>query len=242
MSSGFEGMSVLQTLENFGCQNIGSDWITLAMFAIDWWPFYFGIGMALLFVMMDRNEIYWWILSWLWFIQLFVNWGFRAAIGQTGPDQRCTYKYQNPAYSSDGLMFLVLYVSLTSSLVLRVNIGWFRIATLSFFYVIAVFARMWLHMNTPQQLLWGALSGVIWGLVLSFVTRFIFYNNAIYYFIMNSRLFGRFENRMTGINSFYPHLTFEHFVFGVHFQDPVISDWGRTGPAEIPINRFLHHS
>jgi hypothetical protein len=231
--------SVLQYLEHYGCGNIHTDWFSLAMIAIDWWPLYLGIFVIGIFFM--QNEIYWWIWSWWIFLQFFVNWGIREAVGQPGPEPRCSSLVQCPSYNTDGMTFIILYIAITSGMTLRVNVGWFKVFLITFFAVFSTFARMWLHINTPQQLLWGVLAGFVWALFASIVTRFLFFTPQVYEFLMTSRFMGIFEDRLIGIHAFIPHLRFEQPIDGVYIEGPAIGDWANSFPNNFILNELLHN-
>ena len=166
------------------CSNYDDDWITTVLQMLNDWPVWLAI---LLFgTTLMHRDIYYSLFSLVFFIDWFINWGLREAIGEEGPT-KCTSQFQNPAYAGEAVVLIALWLLLTSGPFLRMRLNWIVWFMLSVFVPIAIFARMWLHQNTPQQIMWGALAGLLSAMIWVPVCVYLLASPKFYEFIVWKR-------------------------------------------------------
>lgn len=171
MSDSLTSFGALAKLYNAICINYNGGFVEGFFIIMDFWPLF--VGSILLGIVIEHTEIFYSAFSWAFFAQTLINWGIRVGIGQKGPEAVCSVSFQNPALSTDLLTFSTLFLMILSGFCFDFSIRWYKMLMITIFGPVVIYARIYLKLNTPQQLLWGTLSGFIafvcWSVVVYYV-------------------------------------------------------------------------
>ncbi len=204
MSSAGEAIGAFGHVFSLVCENLDDDVITSGFLFYDMWPFYLGI--LLIGVTIEHSEVFYSLVTWIFFIDFFFNFGIRSAIDQPGPQLICTSSIQMPAYATEGAMLLTMYLLISSSVSFNFSLRWLKIFIIGVFLPLGIYSRIWLHFNTPQQLLAGSAFGIFFGLVWVVVTRFLvdrFYGSILFKTFVGTDYIDTMINRLNPVICFY---------------------------------------
>lgn len=155
------------------CVNVEDSLWTGFFEGLNFWPFI--LGLILLGMIFIHTELFYAAFAWAFWIEFLINWGIRAAFNQPGPDTKCSSSIQMPAYATDGLVFTTMFLMISSAVSFDFSLRWYKILLLGFFGPLTLYSRVWLHYNTPQQLLAGALAGsiaaAIWIIIVDYTLK-----------------------------------------------------------------------
>lgn len=173
MSDTFTQIGIITKIFSNYCVNVPFNLWSGFFVGLNFWPFI--IGMGLLAMILIHTEVFYAAFAWVVWIGFLINWGIRAAINQEGPDNICSSSIQMPAYASDGMTLITLFLMISSSVSFNFSLSWYKLLILGVFGPLTLYGRVWLHYNTPQQLLAGNLSGLIqaacWIVIIDYVLK-----------------------------------------------------------------------
>lgn len=151
-----------------------------------------GDGLMCYFILVDYYPVYIYFMVWAIFlatgsmffyflgtgmtIDKLLNWTLRYAFHQKGFNGT----YQMPAMSSQ-LSIYILTMMLFFVVVYRIRATTYRVFLATVFLASVVYARSYLHINTPTQLFVGAMVGFLDALVQSFVMYTLLYRNRLWF-------------------------------------------------------------
>lgn len=173
MADTFTQLGIITKIYSNYCMNVPDNLWSGFFVGLNFWPFI--LGLILIGMIFIHTEIFYAAFAWSVWIGFLVNWGIRAAFNQEGPDPNCTSSIQMPAYASDGLVFITIFLMVSTAVSFDFSLRWYKILLIGFFGPMTIYSRIWLHYNTPQQLLAGALSGTIaafiWLIIVDYVIK-----------------------------------------------------------------------
>lgn len=156
---------------NMFCENIPGDYWTGLFVGLDYWPII--INFILVGILLEHTEVFYSAFFWSFFADQMINWAWRAIFNDMGPQPICAAPIQMPAYATDGIAFITLYLMICSSVCFNFSLRWYKILLIGVFGPITVYGRIYLKMNTPQQLLAGVLSGTGCAFVFILITYWV---------------------------------------------------------------------
>lgn len=195
------------------CINYHDSWLSGFFAVYDYWPLF--LSFAFIGLTLEHREIFFCLVLKGTFINGLLNWGFREAIGQAGPEPSCSSSTQNPAYASDGLTFLFIILLCSSGLIYDVPIRWFKLSILWVGGPLALYTRVWLRFNTGLQLLAGCGFGLIEGVLYCLLLYYVFTYERIDRWFLRSTRFGR-DYEDTKIQPRRPTVVFEQVPSAVN--------------------------
>jgi hypothetical protein len=171
--SGLDDISNLQeAVEKFCPLYVGS-FLGSLMWIWDFFPIM--LTAVSFFISLFLNEIYFFIASIFLTSDTVLNMLLRQVIfKQQNQFPGCGAKYQMPSFSSQHSTFFVVLVS-TFMLMWRSRLSGFRMFLLVLFYTLVITCRIYIGINTNFELMMGAVTGMIWGLILQAFTYYILY-------------------------------------------------------------------
>lgn len=153
------------------CVNYNGEFVEGFFIAINFWPLF--VGCILLGIVIEHTEVFYSAFSWAFFAQTLINWGIRIGVNQSGPEAVCSVSKQLPTLSTDLMTFSTLFLMIMSGFCFDFSIRWYKLLMITIFGPVVIYARVYLKLNTPQQLLWGVLSGFIgfvcWSILIYYV-------------------------------------------------------------------------
>ncbi len=205
MSFYFDLTSIGKLYES-DCENFADGWISGFFAVYDYWPLFLSFG--LFGLTLEHREVFFCIVLKGMLLNGLLNWGFREAINQEGPEPMCSSSAQMPAYASDGLTFLIIVLMISSGMIYGVPIRWFKLSMLWIGGPIALYTRTWLRFNTGPQMLAGCAFGLVEGLIYCLILRYVFtYDRIDRWFLRSHRLGRDYED--TKIRPDRPTLVFQ---------------------------------
>jgi hypothetical protein len=178
MSDPITQFQIVSRLYSNVCLNYKNDMLTGFFIMMDWWPWM--IGFMFVGLLIEHAEVFYAMFAIALVADFYINWALRLGISgyiTTSPEIYCTTQQQMPAYATDGIAFITLTLMILSSVGFNFGLRWYKIILISILGPIAIYTRVWLHLNTPQQLMAGLASGtvnfVVWSTAIYLVlTRF----------------------------------------------------------------------
>lgn len=159
MSDPITQFGIVSRLYSTVCLNYRDDLWTGFFVMMDWWPWM--VGFIFVGLLIEHAEVFYAMFALALVGDFYINWGIRIAIDQAPPEIFCTTQQQMPAYATDGISFITMTLMIMSAVTFNFSLRWYKIILIAVLGPVAIYARIWLHNNTPQQLLGGILSGFI---------------------------------------------------------------------------------
>ncbi len=168
MSDPITQFGIISRLYSGVCLNYKDDMWTGFFIMMDWWPWY--VGFILVGLLLEHAEIFYSLFALAFVADFYINWGLRLAIDSAPPEIYCTTQQQMPAYATDGITFITMSLMILSGACFNFALRWYKIILIAVLGPVAIYSRIWLHNNTPQQLLGGIASGfgntIMWSTVI----------------------------------------------------------------------------
>lgn len=140
---------------------------------LDLWPI--GVSFAMFTASAVTNSLYLWILWGATILDYCVNLGLRYAIRDPSPNGALAHHaWEMPASSSQAMLCLGTMVIL---FLLLYNVQQYTLYMLTLYVMgtAALFSRLYRDINTPEQLIVGALVGVLEGCVYTTIWHLLGY-------------------------------------------------------------------
>jgi len=138
------------------CEEYTSDFVTKVLRVVNSWPivwYFVMVTMTIFYV-----DVFFLMVSVLTWYDMGVNFLLNFIIQQPSPIEGCVWFWEMPSYQSELLVMLGTVFTMMG-IGRDYRIGWHALNTLLLFGYSIVFYRAYAHINTPAQLLVGALVG-----------------------------------------------------------------------------------
>ena len=170
MSTIFDLGSIGSLYED-ACLNFSDTWISQFFLVFDYWPIFLTfLFMGLAF---QHSEVFYLILTFGTMGDGLARWGLAVAFDQRGPEPTCSDDQQMPALAPQSITFLLTVVWMMTSHIWSIYITWYKVGGLYLAATIALGARAWLRFNTGPQMLAGCATGLVTGLVYSYLVLWL---------------------------------------------------------------------
>jgi len=173
MADSITEFGVLAHIFDLSCINYTGGYIEGFFIMINFWPLF--VALILMGIVIEHTEIFYSAFAWAFWGQWLINWGIRIAINSPGPEAVCSPSVQLPTLSTDLMTFSTLFLMIMSGFAFDFPIRWYKLLMITILGPVVLYARVYLKLNTPQQMLWGVLSGFIgamcWSALIYFVLR-----------------------------------------------------------------------
>jgi len=160
--SGFEGIDRLNGVYDRVCPEFEVNWFSGFLVALDYYPLALWLGTFSISIY--SNDLFLALLGVWLTLDWWVNKGLRWAIRQPPPTPGCGARFEMPSFSAqEATMFITvlwLFMVLYGYRALPV-----RAFGLVFFAGIVMYARVYIGLASPAQLIVGALVGLASGLL-----------------------------------------------------------------------------
>lgn len=146
------------------------DW---ALCVLDLWPI--GVSLAMFSASLATNALYLWILWGATVLDYCLNLGLRYVIKEPSPNGALAHHaWEMPASSSQAMLCLGTMIIL---FIILYNVQQYTTYTLVLYVLAtaALFSRLYRGINTPEQLIVGALVGVAEGFIYTAIWHYFGY-------------------------------------------------------------------
>jgi hypothetical protein len=168
-------MSTLETIHRFQCMvedscplyvTADSDFGPF-MVLVDYYPIFLNASMIA--VSVYHYELYFFLLSLVLAFDWFLNWLLHIAIGSGSRFPGCGGANEMPSFSSQHAVCLGVMIFTFFMLWCETHVRVHRLIMINFGIFIAVLARVYIGINTPQELMVGALIGATEGVIIQWI-------------------------------------------------------------------------
>lgn len=173
MADSITEFGILSHVFGLTCSNLDGGFVDGFFIMINFWPSF--VAFILVGIVLEHTEIFYSAFAWAFWGEWLINWGIRLAVNVPGPQFGCEPSVQVPALATDLLTFATLFLMIMSAYAFDFPIRWYKMLMITIFAPIAIYSRVFLKFNTPGQLLWGVLAGlvmsILWSLLIYYVLR-----------------------------------------------------------------------
>ena len=155
------------------CLLYNSNWIVGPIaIAIDFYPYY--LSMVLWSLTMFQYELFTALLSAALTIDFLLNLLFSAA-QSPGMFAGCGSTHETPSFATQHIfVFTIVILSLINKW--NLEISPFKILFIQLFHSLVVASRIYIGINTAEQLFLGALVGAIEGIIFQIIIHYVFFH------------------------------------------------------------------
>ena len=162
---------ILAHIFDLTCVNFKGGFVEGFFIALNMWPAF--VAFILMGIVLEHTEIFYSAFAWVFWAEWLINWGIRLAVGQPGPEFGCEPSVQVPALATDLLTMSTVFLLISSSYSFDFPVRWYKLLMITIFGPLAIYSRVYLKFNTPGQLLWGVLSGLVMGILWSILIYYV---------------------------------------------------------------------
>jgi hypothetical protein len=142
--------------------------------AVDFFPVLLTVGF--LAISLFISDLYLFVFSIFLTIDVLINLALRSIFQIEGRYPGCAVSYQMPSLASDHILFFVISV-LGFITLWKQGTSIIKIVLLDLFLIVALVSRIYIGANTREQLMYGALEGLISAIFFQLMVYYILYPN-----------------------------------------------------------------